>query len=279
MCSNPQPPFSAPRSLDPKAHILIDRNNRALLAGFGLISMSSDQETFLSSCVEGHTIRWMSPELLNPEKFGLKGSPPTKESDCYMLGMAIYEVLSGQTPFASLTSPAIIRKILDGERPTRPQGNNGNLFTDGIWRVVQRCLELQPRDRISASTILLGLEGNPIPLRPSSNADGDAEIDSDDQSDGAASGSSMFSPFDPRFIFNYHHGVSGLPIPRGGDGLPAPPLSPPPSARTRPMIPQDGAPLQDQPQSGIAKGGRIGDRLARSTREMFKAATRKFFGP
>lgn len=33
------------------------------------------------------TVRWMSPELL----FG-QNSPPTRESDCYALGMVIYEV-------------------------------------------------------------------------------------------------------------------------------------------------------------------------------------------
>jgi len=33
------------------------------------------------------TVRWMSPELL----FG-KNSAPTRESDCYALGMVIYEV-------------------------------------------------------------------------------------------------------------------------------------------------------------------------------------------
>jgi len=38
----------------------------------------------------------MSPELLDPERFGLPDSPeanrPTRRSDCYALGMVIYEV-------------------------------------------------------------------------------------------------------------------------------------------------------------------------------------------
>ena len=33
------------------------------------------------------TVRWMGPELL----FG-KNNPPSRESDCYALGMIIYEV-------------------------------------------------------------------------------------------------------------------------------------------------------------------------------------------
>ena len=37
----------------------------------------------------------MSPELLYPEKFGMpesEGNWPTRQSDCYALGMVIYEV-------------------------------------------------------------------------------------------------------------------------------------------------------------------------------------------
>ena len=47
----------------------------------------------------------MSPELLDPDRFGANG--PTRESDCYALGMVIYEV--GQLYLAhcdpSLTQP------------------------------------------------------------------------------------------------------------------------------------------------------------------------------
>ena len=42
----------------------------------------------------------MSPERLNPVQFGVKDSHPTKESDCYALGMVILEVLTGKVPFA-----------------------------------------------------------------------------------------------------------------------------------------------------------------------------------
>jgi len=43
----------------------------------------------------GGTYRWMSPELLDPERFGIplvEGDRPTRQSDCYALGMVIYEV-------------------------------------------------------------------------------------------------------------------------------------------------------------------------------------------
>ena len=34
----------------------------------------------------------MSPELLDPGRFGITDYRPTKRSDCYALGMLVYEV-------------------------------------------------------------------------------------------------------------------------------------------------------------------------------------------
>ena len=45
-------------------------------------------ETVASS---GGTYCWMSPELLDPQRFGSKYRL-TRQSDCYALGMVIYEV-------------------------------------------------------------------------------------------------------------------------------------------------------------------------------------------
>ena len=44
------------------------------------------------SLAAGGTFRWMSPELLYKAGFGAKDSRPTMQSDCYALGMVIYEV-------------------------------------------------------------------------------------------------------------------------------------------------------------------------------------------
>ena len=108
----------------PKANILINKNRRACLADFGfttitgvatraapgasqasLISndslapltagasrMSLISDDSLVSFTIGGSWRWMSPELLDPELFGVQGDRPTRQSDCYALGMVIYEV-------------------------------------------------------------------------------------------------------------------------------------------------------------------------------------------
>jgi len=89
----------------------------------------------------GGTRRYMSPELLDPEKFGSKRSRRTKASDCYALGMVIYEVLSGRIPFSGQPDSAAVLKVLDGVRPAseRPRGAEGNLFPHSVWWSMVDC--------------------------------------------------------------------------------------------------------------------------------------------
>jgi serine/threonine protein kinase len=92
-----------------KANILINKDQRACLADFGLSTITgitshatagTSQTSLISnetlmSFTEGGTHRWMSPELLDPEMFQIpqsEGNRPTRQSDCYALGMVIYEV-------------------------------------------------------------------------------------------------------------------------------------------------------------------------------------------
>jgi len=74
-------------------------------------------------------------------------SRPTKESDCYALGMVIYEVLSGNVPFAGLKDFIVIPKVVEGERPERPGVGEGLFFTDGLWEMLNRCWKTEPKSR------------------------------------------------------------------------------------------------------------------------------------
>jgi serine/threonine protein kinase len=119
----------------------------------------------------------MSPELLDPESFGLKRSHPTKESDRYALGMVVYEVLNGRAPFAPSKAPVL--KILRGERPERPLGAQGAWFTDGIWMVLERCWKPHPEDRPSLDTVFRCLQNVTQPLRPPSHVDASVGTDTE----------------------------------------------------------------------------------------------------
>jgi len=108
----------------------------------------------------------MGPELFDSE---LGDSRRTKSSDCYALGMAVYEVLTGRLPFAQYRKFVIPLVVLRGERPERPQGPEGNWFTDDIWEILKRCWEHEPGNRPSVDCVLQSLEGASgswVPLHP-----------------------------------------------------------------------------------------------------------------
>ena len=154
-------PLSISDALSVKANILIDETGCACLADFGLITIISDTTSLVSSSqfAHGGTHQWMSPELFHPENFGLKDSRRTKYSDCYALGMVIYEVLSGQVPFSRHHPPVVVAlKVVGGERPGRPQGAERKWFTDVVWGILEHCWAPEWNDRPSIEGVLDILE-------------------------------------------------------------------------------------------------------------------------
>ena len=143
-----------------KANILVDGTGHACLADFGLLAITSGatSSTSLNSFRQGGTARWMSPELFDPEEFDLKDSRQTKRSDCYALGMVIYEVLSRRVPFSRYANYAVVARVIKGKRPERPEGEEQTWFTDDIWGILEVCWKPRPSDRPSIEEILECLE-------------------------------------------------------------------------------------------------------------------------
>jgi serine/threonine protein kinase len=166
-----------------KLNILIDQDGHARLADFGLLTIVSDSTnpTVSSYSVSGGTTRWMSPELLEAHQLGTKDCRPTKESDCYALGMVIYEVLSGQTPFAPYKDFIVMRKVIEGERPERPEGVKGEWFVGDLWETLEMCWAAEPGSRPSIQAVSKCLEQVPRDWKPSSpQAAEDVEMDEDE---------------------------------------------------------------------------------------------------
>ena len=152
------------RLRSPKSSILIDNNGHACLTGFPALRITAGKD--LVSNVQPDYLE-MS-RFFSPERFGLSilldDHFPWKESDCYSLGMVIYEVLSGQQPFFQRSDADAMRHILNGGRPRKPHGPMRQLFTGDICEILEHCWKHQPSERISAKDVLQRLEKIPSPL-------------------------------------------------------------------------------------------------------------------
>ena len=168
-----------------KANILIDRDGHARIGDFGLLIILSDSThpTTTSSSKSAGTLRWMSPELLDPERFGSKNGRPTKGSDCYALGMVILEALTGQVPFPSCNYLVVMRKVVGGERPERPQGPEAAWFTDDLWGTLEQCWSPKPELRPTLVAVSECLERGSTAWEPlSPSTDDSYQAGSDDES-------------------------------------------------------------------------------------------------
>jgi len=186
----PDPPFI-------KLNILIDQGGCARLADFGLLTIVSDSTYHTSSSTpkSAGTTRWMSPELLDPDRFGHEDGRATKESDCYALGMVILEVLSGKPPFPKCNGMVVMRKVVEGERPGRPQRREV-WFTDDLWEILEQCWLPRPERRPAIGAVLQCLERGstawqPLPLDSDDHAQSDSH---DDESDSTSSHDSIIDP-------------------------------------------------------------------------------------
>ena len=154
-----------------QTNILVDGTGTARIADFGFMTMIDLSTMLLSETIvsPGGTIRWMSPELLDPTHFGSSGRP-TRESDCYALGMVVYEVsqfhsprwlliypskvLTGLLPFHHLRAFAPVTAVLRGKRPEEPVDAKSLGFSDTLWGLVQLCWSESIPDRPTAQQLL-----------------------------------------------------------------------------------------------------------------------------
>ena len=191
----------------------MDNEGAARVADFGLMAMTDLSTALLSKTVAscGGTFCWMSPELLEPSRFGSDGRP-TRESDCYALGMVVYEVsglrssrwtllihpsqvLTGLRPFHRLCSYEPVPAVLRGERPEKPFDAESLGFSRTLWELVQLCWSESSSVRPTARQLLddlstASLTWTPPPLYPI-EADSEGITDSDSSGSLGVSGSSM----------------------------------------------------------------------------------------
>ncbi|KAF9779315.1 CNH domain-containing protein [Thelephora terrestris] len=126
-------------------NILVDERGRARLTDFGFTSVVRGTNSVLVTAVQGYTARWAAPEVLK------SGDKNTREADVFSFGMVVIEVFTGKCPFSEFSGPVTISKIIDGERPGRPQVPG---VTDKVWGMTLGCLHQEPGVRPAMTEVV-----------------------------------------------------------------------------------------------------------------------------
>lgn len=86
-----------------------------------------------------------TPEYMAPEI--IAGAPPSFASDLYAVGIVLYELLAGQTPFVGGSAVDILTRHLKQEPP--PLTQRGRERLGGVQALVNRALAKKPGDRFA----------------------------------------------------------------------------------------------------------------------------------
>jgi serine/threonine-protein kinase len=99
---------------------------------------------------------YMAPERLR------KGAPVDQRSDIYSLGVLLYVLLSGRSPFSSEDELAVIQEILQGN--TQPFRAASQQIPPELKLLTMRCLSIDPELRPqSAVEVIRELDGMDMP--------------------------------------------------------------------------------------------------------------------
>ncbi|CCM03212.1 uncharacterized protein FIBRA_05336 [Fibroporia radiculosa] len=125
------------------ANILVNRVGVPCLADFGLSTVIYNADTVnITSRTTGRagTLRWMAPELFDPERFGRDHAYLAHETDVYALAMVMVEVFTLNLPFAEVKrDQAVQYMVVQGKRPSRTPEMDSYGLNDGIWKLMTEC--------------------------------------------------------------------------------------------------------------------------------------------
>jgi serine/threonine-protein kinase len=145
-------------------NILLDQRGEPHLTDFGLARLLESQST-----VTGTLEILGTPSYMAPEQAAGNNSQLSSATDVYGLGAVLYQLLTGQPPFAGGTTYETIKLLLDTE-PRPPRSLNPKIDRE-LSTICLKCLEKAPQRRYPSALALAEdlehwLKHEPIQARP-----------------------------------------------------------------------------------------------------------------
>jgi serine/threonine protein kinase/Flp pilus assembly protein TadD len=128
------------RDLKP-GNIMIDRDGNAKIMDFGIARSLLGRELTGEGTIIG------TPEYMSPEQ--VEGKPADGRSDLYALGIILFEMVTGQTPFGGDSSLSIAHKQRY-EPPPNPRKLNPQIPAE-LSQLILGCLEKGPDQRFPSA--------------------------------------------------------------------------------------------------------------------------------
>ncbi len=128
-------------------NILLDAKDEPHLTDFGLARLVETESTVTRTMEVLGTPSYMAPEQAVGNNAGV-----TRATDIYGLGAVLYQLLTGQPPFAGGTTYQTIKLLLDTE-PRQPRLLNPKVDRD-LATICLKCLEKDPKRRYPSALAL-----------------------------------------------------------------------------------------------------------------------------
>lgn len=119
------------------SNIVIDAYGRPKILDFGLAAIEGGEQLTKTGSTLG-TVRYMSPEQI-------QGEAVDQRSDLFSLGVVLYELITGRTPFERENEAATLKSIAQDN--FEPLGRYKSDIPDGLQRIISKLLEKNPSHR------------------------------------------------------------------------------------------------------------------------------------
>ena len=129
------------------SNILLHHSGNVVVTDFGIAKVSEDSLVTSDGSILG-TLRYASPEQTAGREIG-------PQTDLYSLGVVLYEMATGATPFQEAKMQALVWKNIH-ETPRSAIDRNPDL-SQSYSDMVMRCLEKQAKDRFQSAEELIAV--------------------------------------------------------------------------------------------------------------------------